>query len=486
MRKSAFIEIIKTFDKDELKRFDSFLNSPYFNTRSYTIKLFDELKKYAPQFEDAGLEKENLWIKLFPGKRYNYGMMKNIIFDLTKFAEKFLEIEKFNSDENMKFSALLEKLTEKNLYEIFMMKYGSFEKKKFSSSKIHLSYYRDYNDLKSKLSDLGNLNAKYRRRGLIDERIEHLVLDFLFSFGILYNEFCISDSDFNENSENKHIRAFAKLFFDNERIDKFTMLFKTFPERNFKVIQIIFKLMKSFLSPHDVSAYIEAKQTIKENHGYIELNTLRILYSCLVSALDNCKDTINFNSDEEYFDIFKKLIEYRIYATDTGKVEPSLFLASIKTAAKVKQPEFIESICKNFLGKISPELRDNMKIYADVYLHYSKDEFEESLKYLNKINIDTHPMKFNLKNLQILISYEIKDYDMFVYLKDSYKHFLSKNRSVSESYRESNLKFIKYTDNLFKISETKNKNEKEYLRKIISGDTVPNKQWILEKLDRII
>ena len=33
-------------------------------------------------FENENLEKERVWNKLFPGKSYNYGIMKNIIHDL--------------------------------------------------------------------------------------------------------------------------------------------------------------------------------------------------------------------------------------------------------------------------------------------------------------------------------------------------------------------------------------------------------------------
>ena len=45
------------------------------------------------------LDKEELWKKLFPKKEYNYGIIKNIIYDITKLAERFLETEGLNTDE---------------------------------------------------------------------------------------------------------------------------------------------------------------------------------------------------------------------------------------------------------------------------------------------------------------------------------------------------------------------------------------------------
>ncbi len=55
---------------------------------------------------------------------------------------------------------------------------------------------------------------------------------------------------------------------------------------------------------------------------------------------------------------------------------------------------------------------------------------------------------------------------MFLFLKDSRKHFISKNKSVSESYGENKMKFLYYTGKLFKICDTNNISEAGLLKKI--------------------
>ena len=80
MQKTSFIEILRTFDKAELKRFESFISSPYFNTKSSVVEIFKIVKKYAPDYDNNNLNKEEIWKKMFPGKEYNYGFFKNIIY----------------------------------------------------------------------------------------------------------------------------------------------------------------------------------------------------------------------------------------------------------------------------------------------------------------------------------------------------------------------------------------------------------------------
>ncbi len=90
MYNSSLVEIIKSFSSSDIKRFDEFLNSPFFNKKPTVIKLWDDLKSFYPEFNSKEISKKNTYERIVPGKKYNYGTMKNMIFDLTKLAEIFL------------------------------------------------------------------------------------------------------------------------------------------------------------------------------------------------------------------------------------------------------------------------------------------------------------------------------------------------------------------------------------------------------------
>ncbi|MBK9332694.1 MAG: hypothetical protein IPM96_09925 [Ignavibacteria bacterium] len=58
MLKSSLLEIIRTFTKQELIKFEDFVRSPYFNKKENVINLFLEIKKYSPDYENENLKKE--------------------------------------------------------------------------------------------------------------------------------------------------------------------------------------------------------------------------------------------------------------------------------------------------------------------------------------------------------------------------------------------------------------------------------------------
>ncbi len=106
MKKSSAIEIISTFSKEDLDLFSDFLKSPYFNKIKNAVKLYTEIKRYAPGFDNENIDKEKLWKKIFPGKEYNYGTMKNLIHEFTRLAEKFVTNEIYKKNEIQEFSNL--------------------------------------------------------------------------------------------------------------------------------------------------------------------------------------------------------------------------------------------------------------------------------------------------------------------------------------------------------------------------------------------
>ncbi len=50
MQKSKFIDIIKTFSKEELRQFRDFLHSPFHNTNKNVIKIFELIRKFPARF----------------------------------------------------------------------------------------------------------------------------------------------------------------------------------------------------------------------------------------------------------------------------------------------------------------------------------------------------------------------------------------------------------------------------------------------------
>ncbi len=105
---SKSIDVLKTFSKEELKQFSDFVRSPLHNKNKNLIKLFEELKKYHP---DYNVENEKLFERVYSGKVYNHDSMKKLTSELLGLAEEYLRftgLKKENFENEFFFLKVLE------------------------------------------------------------------------------------------------------------------------------------------------------------------------------------------------------------------------------------------------------------------------------------------------------------------------------------------------------------------------------------------
>lgn len=107
------VQLLKKFDKEELSRFGKFLDSPYHNNSTKVKRMFDELKKFHPDFDDVGFNKKKLLKEVSPGIAFNESTFRNVISDLLSQVERFLTIEQAMKNEHERNIFLIRAMFEK-------------------------------------------------------------------------------------------------------------------------------------------------------------------------------------------------------------------------------------------------------------------------------------------------------------------------------------------------------------------------------------
>lgn len=485
MINTTLIEILRKLKKEEIKRLDDFIKSPYFNKRKILISLFSEIKKYYPEFKNAKLEKESVWKKLYSGKEYNYGIMKNLIYDLTKLTESFLSTDPFEYDENAKFQYLMKNLIDKNLGNIFIYKSKSFDTFHNKTGLFYTNFYKYLTDLNWKKYLLTLLDARYVKEIEPPEIGESMTLDFFVHFCNNIGGIYVWESTGNKKNNNEIVNVISEFIVSDDKMNRILHFLKTKSEKDYRILSIHFDMIKAFHSPFDKSKYLRFKENLFENTGLLSDDSKRLLYGGLSNALDSCKDTVGLNKPAETFEIISRVVSENIFEEENGVVQLSLYHLAIKTAAYRKKPEFIEMLMKKYIPKLTEEQRSNAEKYSIAFLHHANNEFRKSNEYIILVNYDFFPVRYNIRNLQLINTYELNDYDSFIYFQDNYKHFLSRNKSVEADYKSGNMKFIKYIDRLFKLKQLADKFEIEILEAEIQEDNVVNKYWMLDKLNEM-
>jgi hypothetical protein len=198
---------------------------------------------------------------------------------------------------------------------------------------------------------------------------------------------------------------------------------------------------------------------------------------------------------ESKIDVTKEMFELqeewvRIGAFEEYKSGPVLdykFVKFVSYAATYKQFETLEKFIEKYLHRVPEGSRESCYNYALANIYYGKKEYYKSLEYLNKVRYIYFEMKYLVKTATSINYYELGDYDSFLYVLDSGRHFLKTAEKTNENdmFKNAFDLFCRYLDRLFKLRENYNEADMAILKKEISS-TVPNKRtWLLEKVDEL-
>ena len=489
MHNSTILEILRTFDVNELKVFEEFLSSPYFNKKAAVIKLYMQIKKYAPEFVSPRLKKEKVWEALYKNKQYNYGLFKNYIYDLTKLAEKFVMYESIKKENLHSQFSFLESLFDRQIKDLFESKFNSlenkinhFQKNSDIEAKDKFEFLSKIYLLKSNFSDLFS-----RHPSIGDEFKRHSVFRIsLLLYSVLetsINAVNLSLKNFYDK-ENDPVLLFVRKADSVNLINEFLEIIKKEQPGNYDIINVYYKYYLSISDNNSVEKYSEFKDALIRNAQSFSKPDLHNLYSGLRNTAINLSSP-GLNKGKEFLDITKHMMKDDIVIIKGGIMNEITFVSEIQTACSLADAEFIEEFTDKFVRHLPRASRDNMKKFAMTHLYFARNEFERALEQMLTIRYDLFGVKFYLKNLQMMIYYELNDHNSFLLLLDSYRHFLNNNRSVTEDWKKTQTVLLRFLTRLFNLKENYNEFEMKRLKEDITSSIVLKKQWLLRKIKEL-
>jgi hypothetical protein len=220
----------------------------------------------------------------------------------------------------------------------------------------------------------------------------------------------------------------------------------------------------------------------------ISKDDLRNLLINLVNCLKNLKEdksVLGINFNKEIIENYDLMIEHKTFLELNGMMEGNKFFYSCTVAFDLKQYESIEILVKKFGNKIPENRRENENNYSQALICFGKKQYSKSLEHLSRINLDFFNMKFVVKNIQMMNYFELNDYVLFNYVLDTYRHFFSRNKSITSYNKSAAENFCKNINKLFKIRESLDNFELEKFRKEIKEKKMIYKDWILDKIEEI-
>ncbi len=493
MKTSKLFTILKTFSFEELKQFEKFISSPYLNTGRNVKPLFRIIKKYHPDYPSEKLTEDKLYRLMYrtENNREKRGYIKVLISHLTNLAIEYLKnINGENEFEN-KFSEVrflkmlntrkLDNLFSsqfKNLNNLFTGKYDS-DSGQFLFSML---MQKEYCNL------LLDRDYQQKTSEVLLKQTEYLLLFFLSEFFKNRAHYRTNEYVFNAPIEG----TLMKLISENFNFSPVIEYLKVSKSKSYPVIAVYYYSMMSQLDINNDEYYKSFKELFENNIDLFDHEVKGDLYVDLEAC---CWKRLNNNIDEdrrdyyrkELFEIYKNELKLGLYKYEYDYIRIHKFRNIIMAALNLKEYDWLENFTKKYYKELAPEYRENLYNYSLAVINFNRGKFEEALALFSKIKYDYFYLKVDVKNWMLLIYYELKHNEQANSLIDSYKHFLAKNKNLSELFRKNNLDFLNCYIQLMKYNSGNESVELNKIRSEISSrGKFIHKGWLLKKIEELI
>ena len=480
MFKSTIIEVLKTFSRQELKEFGLFIQSPFFNTNQSVIKLFDQIKKLYPEFDEEKSNKKLLFEKAFGKIEYDDSFMRMTAHRLLESAKEFLINKNLQRNSLLKETILLEELSLRELNNLMMKSINDlnkkFEKQTVKDAESYLAKYRlEY--FKNEVKALDTKMITYKDTLDKDLMIEQKSLNtFFFISSLKFFQYFLNQKDFVVNAEG--YPDFINNILDYLKLHSHYL--------NDPVLKVYYNLVLMLITKEN-EYFFELKKMLYENKDDIGYNEK---YN-LIALLRNFAQLKFIEGKEEFktymIDFLKFSIEQNILApSPQSKFINEIRIMNIVWAGiQLKEPDRVEEFLKNFGDRIEPDKKQYVTAYGKACIEFERENFSKALENLaNSGPIKNVIYKAAIKQLTLMIYYELKWFIPAAELSDAFAHFIRTDKLLPEMYITKCSLFINFYNRLLKLNDSNVKNIYE-LSELISELNSTSQSWLINKAQEL-
>jgi len=480
MHDSNLINLLRTFSKEEMKRFGLFVQSPFYNREKILIKFVSVLIKYHPEFGVEEMPKKKIYASILPGKAYNDALMRNTVSDLLRLAEEFLKVIRANKDAFYSRYNIMKELTDRKQKTLFSMNFRKAKNALESSGVLDEIYYQNsflLEDEKRRNVVVNSSRILYKDDNLQQQadsiHLHHLVEDIKL-YAIMLNQkkftyehnfdFTLSETLRTYIEENFHLYRnipYIAIFYNC------VMLYKTEDKKYFDELRIQTKKHFKKLSHTDRKNMF----MVLTNHGYLQIRRG------------------NFEFYDELFEVNEDFIKTKAYLEGNDFMAHYIYSSIAMNAADIGKTDWAENFLNKYLKLVHSDYRKSSYNICMASIHLARKEYDNALEKLSVIIPWDNSAKLSVDLLQLKIYFSKNETESFLSMTDSMRHFLKRNKDIKNESRIVYGNFVLFLKKLYllKISSPDIDKSKLYMlkKKIQDNNEIMAKKWLLEKVDEI-
>lgn len=455
---------------EEMKDFDDFVSSPYFNKTKSCKIYFQIVKDHYPDFE---ISDEEILQSIHPEQLPAPYFLRDIRSKLVKLLLHFLAIQNFEEGKANEMKFLTDALISRGWFDMANKRIIQSEKEIEKTETIGFDAAEwSFRIQEAKLDLIVKSGAKdldYSYKKLLAS------LDQYF----LARRFEILNT----------LQSFKQILTYEEEISAIPETLALTGNNNglgSPLVSLYHQLLK-FQTQHatrqELSSYL-TKYSIFEKTLSLEKRS-NILIILANKFLADLREGVP-ESLEKAFLVYKKMYESHTYPA-LGASVINIIRGTISAGARLGEIEWTKKYLNEVKDLIPQDQRESTLSYSYAQLSFHQGDWSTAKKHLLKVEFHSPQVKIAAQNILIKCYFETCETEPFFALIESMKRYLHRHKELAKSYRQGYINFLTLVRHLFDLKWNLGSHyDAAGIIELLEGyDTFFNRDWIKEKVDEI-
>lgn len=432
---SKLIQIFRSLSEEEVKLFQDFVSSPYYNKKQELITFTAYFLSIYPKFNEKTLNKQLIYNYLYPDQAYNEKKLGYLMSDLTKVLCLYItELQAKDENKSLRFA---KSLLDRNLDKLFKKEIGSISKIQDERTLKGVDYFYD----NFKIYEAKHLFFEKQNIRKEDNNIHEASQYLDYFYGV------------------KKLRHISELLNRAQVLGKETNFeqFKHFIDKvrkeyaDIDIFKAYLEMIEMQTKEDSLESYQNLKKIITNPNHTIPNKELNDFYKY---AVNYCIKRIKLDKDFYQNEALQLYIDNlklgNLYIM--GHLSQWTFKNIIKLGILCKKYDWTATFIEEYIDKIHPDQKTNAFHFNYAEIHFAKNELDAAQNHLHKVEFNDQELAYNLGTRLMLIKiyFEKEEEEALLSQIAAFTIFLKRNRDIKGVKKDQYLNFCHLLNKLLR------------------------------------
>ncbi len=469
MLNNKLVFLLKTFTVRELKQFEKYVNSSFFNENETLCRLLALIYRAAPEFRQAPLSKQEAWSVMELKGAYNDLKYRRYISDLVRLCEGFMSYKVYQKHEIRARQNLLISLNERSVDKYFENYLKQARRSLAQQPLRDAGFYYDQFILDHEYNHYVEMKFERTKETQIEQALQNIDIFYLVH---KLSGWC-AILNFQKVTGRSH-----EIFLMEEILEHL----KKKSYDHVPAIAIYYQILMTFTEEGGEPAFEKLVRLLKEHSHQFRHSEARKMY---IYAQNYCLRKINSGATEyleALFDLYKNALEKQVLL-ENNVLSPWSFKNIVTTALRLQQFDWVDEFIRTWYRKLAPAFRDNAYNYNRANLFFYRKEYPKVLVQLQRVELNDIFYSLDGRAMLLKTYYELGEVEALLALTESFRLFLRRNRHISDIHKTNYLNLIRYVRRLIKLDKHDRLKISRLEQAVNQTKKVADLGWLNEKIN---